>query len=167
MFSEKKDNKNVDPGTSQNRINSGTKIVGDISSKGFFRIDGTIEGNVNTPSKVVLGKTGVITGALTCENADIEGRFKGNLDVSGTLSLKSTAHIEGEVIVGKLSVEPGATFNASCVMKGSTKEKTVQTTPTPENESDPDSYRDKKLQNYPFDRSKRNQKTKTEEEKSN
>jgi cytoskeletal protein CcmA (bactofilin family) len=118
MF-DKKEKNVVEPGTGQNRINEGTKLIGDIHSKGFFRIDGHIEGNVNTPSKVVLGKTGFIKGTLTCENADIEGKFEGNLDVSGTLSLKSTAHIEGEVITGKLAVEPGATINASCTMKGS------------------------------------------------
>src|SRR5690606_33939956 len=72
---------------------------------------------VKTPSKVVLGKTGVIIGTLTCENADIEGKFEGTLQVSGTLSLRSTAVIEGDVTVGKLAVEPGATMNASCVMQ--------------------------------------------------
>lgn len=162
MFTEKKEKTNVEPGTGQNRINAGTKIVGDISSKGYFRIDGIIEGNVTTPSKVVLGKTGVITGTLTCENADIEGKFDGNLDVSGTLSLKATAQIDGEVVVGKLAVEPGATFNASCVMKQSQKEKKVEISTTPENDAEGNN-----LQNYPFDRSQRTQKTKSEPEKSN
>ena len=48
--------------------------------------------------------------------------YKRQLSLSGTLILKSDAHIEGEVVVGKLSVEPGATFNVSCVMKGTVKE---------------------------------------------
>lgn len=122
MFSEKKDKNTVNPSTGQNRINEGTSIQGDISSKGFFRIDGTIKGNVNTPSKVVIGKTGVIVGTLTCQNADIEGKFEGTLDVTETLTLRSTAQIDGEVSTGKLAVEPGATFNASCAMKGSGKE---------------------------------------------
>ena len=65
MFSEKKESRGIEPGTGQNRINEGTKLKGDIHSKGFFRIDGTIEGNVNTPSKVVLGKTGVIAVSYT------------------------------------------------------------------------------------------------------
>ena len=121
MFSEKKEKSNLEPGMGQNRINEGTKLVGDITSKGFFRIDGIIDGNVSTPSKVVIGKTGVINGTLSCENADIEGHIKRHLNVSGTLSLKSTAFIKGEVIAGKLAVEPGATFNASCSMKGSQK----------------------------------------------
>jgi len=117
MFSEKKEKTSPEPGTGQNRINEGTTLKGDIHSEGFFRIDGTIEGNVSTPSKVVLGKSGKINGTLTCENADIEGSFVGNLNVSGTLTLRATARIEGDVIVGKLAVEPGAIFNASCAMK--------------------------------------------------
>ncbi len=111
----------MEPTASQNRINEGTQLKGDIISNGFFRVDGTIEGTISKPSKVVLGKSGIIKGKLICENADIEGRFEGNLDVSGTLTLKSTAHIEGEVMVGKLAVEPGATFNATCSMHGSKK----------------------------------------------
>ena len=121
MFSEKKEKSVVEPGTGQNRINEGTNIKGDINSKGFFRIDVHIDGNVNTPSKVVIGKSGFIKGTLTCENADIEGKFEGNLDVSGTLTLRATANIEGDVVAGKLAVEPGATFNASCSMKGAKK----------------------------------------------
>tara|TARA_B100001146_G_scaffold225257_1_gene249125 strand:- start:51020 stop:51487 length:468 start_codon:yes stop_codon:yes gene_type:complete len=122
MFSDKKDKNTMEPTSGQNRINEGTHLKGDVQSQGFFRIDGSIEGNISTPSKVVLGKSGKITGTLTCKDADIEGTFDGNLDVSGTLSLKSTAHIKGEVVVGKLAVEPGATFNASCRMKGSKQE---------------------------------------------
>ena len=132
MFSDKKTNQPEAQGTNQNRINDGTTLKGDISSNGYFRIDGIIEGNVKTPSKVVVGKTGVIIGTLSCKNADIEGKVKGIVDISETLSLKSTAYIEGEVVIGKLAVEPGAIFNATCLMKGSKKEipvlKTTQET---------------------------------------
>ncbi len=121
MFSDNKKGKSPDLTNNQNRISQGSKITGDIVSEGGFRIDGEVEGNVNTPNKVVIGKSGIVTGSLTCNDADIEGRIVGTLTVSNLLSLKSTAHIEGEVTVGKLSVEPGATFNASCEMKGSVK----------------------------------------------
>ena len=147
----------MEPTASQNRVNEGTILKGDIQSNGYFRIDGTIEGNINTPSKVVLGKSGLITGTLKCENADIEGTFEGNLDVSGTLTLKATAKIKGEVIVGKLAVEPGATFNASCVMKGSESAKKTVSMSTSEEDA-------KKAQNHPFDRTQRIQKTKAEQQ---
>lgn len=133
MFSDKKPRETETLGTGQNRINDGTKLKGNVASNGYFRIDGIIEGNVKTPSKVVIGKTGVVIGTLSCENADIEGKVKGILDIEGTLSLKSTANIEGEVLTGKLAVEPGAVFNATCLMKGSKKELTAEKkeTPTP------------------------------------
>jgi cytoskeletal protein CcmA (bactofilin family) len=65
----------------------------------------------------VLGENGVIKGNLSCENADIAGSFSGNLNVSQLLTLRSTANIKGDVVVGKLSVEPGAAFNATCRMQ--------------------------------------------------
>lgn len=104
--------------TQQNKIAADTKIVGDVVSKGDFRIDGQIEGNIRTQGKVVVGKSGFVNGTIEGTNADFEGSFSGKLKLSGTLSLKSSAYIQGEVEVGKLAVEPGATFNAVCNMKG-------------------------------------------------
>ena len=132
MFSDKKNANTTgsEPGASQNRINEGTHISGDITSNGFFRIDGFVEGTVTTPSKVVLGKNGVVKGNLSCENADIAGNFTGNLNVSKLLTLRSSANIKGEVLVGKLSVEPGAIFNATCSMQHAqpSQQKTNQST---------------------------------------
>ena len=120
MFSESRKGKTaVDSAAGQpNRISKNTKIKGDITSEADFRIDGELEGSVTTSGKVVIGKSGAIHGKVTCTNADIEGKFSGELEVANTLALKSSAVIEGDTIVGKLAVEPGATFNASCSMKG-------------------------------------------------
>src|SRR5690606_10987787 len=99
-----------------NRIEKNTKIKGNITSEADFRIDGKLEGNVKTSGKVVIGKDGYINGKVECVNADIEGKFNGELFVKDLLSLKSSALIEGTVSVSKLSVVPGATFDASCTM---------------------------------------------------
>lgn len=123
MFSDnKKERQMVENTSSQNIVALGTKIVGDLNSEGDFRIDGTVEGNIRTTGKVVVGKSGIIKGTLQGTDAYFEGTFSGKLALSGTLTLKAAAHIEGEVIAGKLAVEPGATFNVTCVMKGSVKE---------------------------------------------
>ncbi len=124
MFSDGKRGRGdvVESSTQQNRIAQGTTIVGDIVSEGGFRIDGTIQGTIKTPGKIVVGKSGIINGTLEGTNADFEGRFSGKMKLSGVLSLKSSAFIEGEVEIGKLAVEPGATFNAVCSMKGAVKE---------------------------------------------
>lgn len=122
MFSEKKKSSGAKEfSDEQNKIAAGTKITGDITAKGAFRIEGFLKGTLVTTGKVIISKNGNIEGTLECENADIEGSFKGKLKVSGILSLKSTATVDGEVVAGKLAVEPGANFNATCQMRGAMK----------------------------------------------
>jgi cytoskeletal protein CcmA (bactofilin family) len=120
MFSEKKEKQ--PQVLERNIIGKNTSIIGDVISEGDFRIDGKVDGTIKTSGRVVIGKIGSANGKVECNNADIEGKFSGELFVSNLLTLKDTAKISGEVVIGKLSVEPGAEFNATCVMKGSVKE---------------------------------------------
>lgn len=104
-----------------NRIVEGTIIKGDIISQADFRLDGELIGNFHSKGKIVIGPAGKVIGDIICRNADIEGKFDGKIEVMEILNVKSKAKIYGEVIVGKLSVEPGAEFSASCVMKANVK----------------------------------------------
>lgn len=104
-----------------NRIVEGTIIKGDIISQADFRLDGELIGNFQSKGKIVIGPAGSVTGDIICRNADIEGKFSGKIQVFEILNVKSKAIIHGEVTVGKLSVEPGADFSASCKMKTNPK----------------------------------------------
>lgn len=104
-----------------NRIVEGTTIKGDIISQADFRLDGHLIGNFESGGKIVIGPAGSVKGDIICKNADIEGKFDGKIQVTEVLNVKSKASIHGEVIVGKLSVEPGADFSASCAMKTNIK----------------------------------------------
>ena len=98
MFSDKKSKRmTTETISQQNTIAKGTVITGDIVSEGDFRVEGRVEGNLKTPGKVVIGRTGEVDGNLESANADIEGHFTGKLKLSDTLTLKSTAYVEGEV----------------------------------------------------------------------
>lgn len=105
-----------------NVINKNTSIKGDIISDGDYRIDGTLEGDLKVKGKVIIGLTGKIKGKVETSNAEVEGSFSGEMLVHETLTIKSSAAISGDIIISKLSVEPGAAFNASCQMKGAVKE---------------------------------------------
>lgn len=109
----------TDPNNNQNRISQGTKIVGDITSSGSFRIDGEFDGTMQSSGKVVIGETGFVKGTVNSAEVEIDGKIKGKLIVSELLSLRATAHVDGEVSTPKIAVEPGATFNASCNMNAS------------------------------------------------
>lgn len=104
-----------------NRIVEGTALEGNIVSQADFRLDGHLNGNFTSSGRLVIGPAGSVTGDVICKTADIEGRFNGKIEVTDMLTIRSKASIKGEAIVGKLSVEPGADFSASCVMRSAVK----------------------------------------------
>jgi cytoskeletal protein CcmA (bactofilin family) len=101
---------------SSNVIGKGTVLEGNIETYGNIRIEGRINGNIKSKSKIALGNGSHVEGNITAQNADIEGEVKGKVDITELLVLKSTAVVHGDIITGKLVVEPGAMFNGSCKM---------------------------------------------------
>jgi len=79
-------------------------------------VDGTIKGKLICQAKVIIGPTGMVDGEIRCQNAVIEGRFKGQLFVSELLNVRETAEVEGEITTNKLLVQSGAKFNVACHM---------------------------------------------------
>ena len=114
-------------GTEHNTLAFGTKVVGDIHAENDFRLDGSVEGTIVCKGKIIVGTKGVMSGTMTCVNADIMGVVKGKLIISDTLSLKSTAKVEGEITTKTLSIEPQATFTGTCDMSNGNKSAAVPT----------------------------------------
>ena len=107
---------------SSNVIGKGTSLEGNIETYGNIRIEGKVLGSIKSKSKIALGHSSYVEGNIIAQNADIEGEVKGKLEVSEMLVLKSTAKIHGDILTGKLVVEPGAVFNGGCKMGAIIKE---------------------------------------------
>jgi cytoskeletal protein CcmA (bactofilin family) len=99
-----------------NLIGAGTSIKGHIESSGDIRIDGTLNGNIRTKGKVVIGNTGIAKGEVHCKHSDVEGKVEGKILVQELLSLKSTSIILGDISAKRLAIEPGARFTGNCQM---------------------------------------------------
>ena len=93
-----------------------TTITGDIQSDGDFRLDGVLNGNLFCKGRVVLGPESKIIGEIHSNSAEIGGNVLGEITINDLLSLKSTAVITGDLIMGRFSVEPGARFTGVCKM---------------------------------------------------
>jgi cytoskeletal protein CcmA (bactofilin family) len=101
---------------SSNTIGKGTYLEGNIETFGNIRIEGKVTGNIKSKSKVALGPQSHVQGNIIAQNADIEGEVKGKLEIAELLVLKATAIINGDIVTGKMVVEPGAIFNGACKM---------------------------------------------------
>lgn len=102
-----------------NIIGNGTVIKGDISATGDMRIDGTLIGSIQSKGKLVIGSTGSVEGEIICQSADFSGNIKARVVVSELLSMKASARLTGDIVTGKLAIEPGARFTGTCNMNDS------------------------------------------------
>lgn len=121
MFGSKKEKStnNLIPSSNANTFNSlvqGTAITGDITADSDIRIDGKLVGDLECAAKVVIGPTGEVEGSITCQNAVIEGRYKGNLFVHELLQVREKAEVSGNITTDKVIVQSGAIFNVNCKM---------------------------------------------------
>jgi len=114
-----------------NIIGNGTVIKGDVISAGDMRIDGVLQGNLQTKGRLIIGSTGKLIGEIDCKNSEISGTIEGKIVVGELLTLRSTAKIMGDIITSKLSIEPGAVFTGTCNMGGNQRKPEV--TPVVEN----------------------------------
>ncbi len=103
-----------------NIISEGTNIKGDIVSSGDIRIDGTLIGKVETKGRLVIGPKGNIEGEINCNSIEVSGLIKGKVVAHELFNMKSSAQVFGDIVIGKLSIEPGAAFTGNCSM-GSNK----------------------------------------------
>ena len=115
-----------------NIITAGTLIKGDLSASGDFRLDGTLEGNIQLNGKLVVGDSGIVNGNVLCVNANIIGTVNGNLSVKELLSLNATARVKGDILINKLSIEPGAVFTGKCRMLDEVRQQQENATPEAE-----------------------------------
>ena len=97
-------------------IAAGTTLKGDISSSGDIRIDGTLQGNIQSTAKVVIGANGVVDGDITGQQADIMGKINGTIRVKELLQLKGGCNVTGNIHAAKLQIETNANFNGQCHM---------------------------------------------------
>lgn len=123
MFTSKEQKKVAEEiSNSTNTIGKGTVLEGNIETYGNIRIEGKVIGNIKSKSKIALGNSSHVDGNIIAQNADLEGEVKGKIEITEMLILKATAVVHGDIITGKLVVEPGAVFNGTCKMGAAVRE---------------------------------------------
>jgi cytoskeletal protein CcmA (bactofilin family) len=85
---------------------AGVKFKGQIAACHTLTVEGKIDVNVRA-RKIIVADGGAIAGKADVCDAEIAGRFDGDLVVSGKLMIRRTGHISGTVSYGQLEIEPG------------------------------------------------------------
>jgi cytoskeletal protein CcmA (bactofilin family) len=98
--------------TGQSAINADLTILGNVTSKGNVRLDGTIEGDLHCAS-LIVSETGTVKGRIVANNEVIVlGRVTG-LIFGKRVMLHATAHVESDIYHQGIGIEMGTRYDGT------------------------------------------------------
>ena len=113
MFEKKDDNSTSTPdvfrpakGSAKVVIGHGVQINGEIKKADEVQIDGEADITMKTDN-VVIGATGDCKGNIETHNADIWGKFDGEIKASGTLTIQEQGSLSGNIEYQNLQIKLG------------------------------------------------------------
>lgn len=86
------------------------KVVGDISCNNVSMRGSSMQGKIASKGQLLMDRDALILGDISAQYADINGKIKGNVDISGKAEIKNDAVVFGDISVSTISVLDGATI---------------------------------------------------------
>ena len=102
-------------------IGAATRIEGRMVVNKSIRLDGTIEGsiesNADTQVTVAIGHTGLVHGDVRAHRVLVNGQVDGNIYAREKCELHETSKVKGDIHYGLLGIEHGAEILGLMVKK--------------------------------------------------
>jgi cytoskeletal protein CcmA (bactofilin family) len=102
-------------------IGSATKIEGRMVVNKSIRLDGTIEGSIESSLDnqvtVAIGHTGLVHGDVRAHRVLVNGQVDGNIYAREKCELHETSKVKGDIHYGLLGIEHGAEILGLMVKK--------------------------------------------------
>src|SRR5438309_687024 len=94
-------------------IGEGISLSGEVTSCDRLIVEGTIEAKLEKCQHVIISETGVFNGNASTENADVRGRFQGELVVRKRLLIRAGGHVSGTITYGEIEIESGGKISGA------------------------------------------------------
>jgi cytoskeletal protein CcmA (bactofilin family) len=88
-------------------VGPGITLSGEVNSCDRLFIEGSVEANLTNCRVIAIAKSGLFKGSTSIEEAEVSGRFEGNLVVRKRLLIKATGRVSGTVRYGQIEIERG------------------------------------------------------------
>lgn len=96
-------------------IGNGSFVKGDLKVNGFIRIDGDIDGNLETDGAVIISEKARIRGNITAKSIIVGGVIIGDITAKDGVKLLSSSAVIGNVISRKVQMEDNVVFHGHCI----------------------------------------------------
>ena len=97
------------PDGEMRRLSVGREITlsGEINSCDKLFIEGSVEANLTNCRDVDIAEGGLFKGSASIEDAEVRGRFEGNLVVRKRLLIRASGRVSGTIRYGQIEIECG------------------------------------------------------------
>ena len=99
-------------------VGKGVTFRGAITYEGTVRIDGRVDGGIETSGTLIVGEEAVITAKVHAGTVVSKGKITGDVMAKERVKLMSPAMLSGSVKAPAFSIEEGVTFDGTCEMTG-------------------------------------------------
>lgn len=93
-----------------------TIVEGVIKTEEPLRIDGKVQGEVNSKADLIIGEKSYITGDVSCQNVMLAGTVQGNITAKGQLHITASGRLHGDASIGSFIVDERGVFDGKCTM---------------------------------------------------
>lgn len=97
-------------------ISLGVKIEGKVKSNGNIRVEGQIEGDIESRGSIVIGGNGEVNGQVNADSISIAGNVTGTVNAKSKVTLEEKGNLQGDIFTKSLVVKEGARFDGKCKM---------------------------------------------------
>ncbi len=104
-------------------VGADANLQGVLKSGGNIRVDGVLQGRIETAGNVVIGPSAKVVADVSANAVQVWGMVQGNIEADGRLEILSTGRVFGELNVGALMIDRGGLFRGSCYMSGENVER--------------------------------------------
>ncbi len=95
-------------------VGPGSFIKGSLKIAGFIRIDGDLDGSLETNSRVIVGENARIRGDVRAQVITVGGIVQGDVVAPEGVTILSSGMVWGSVITKKLVVEDSVILHGAC-----------------------------------------------------
>jgi cytoskeletal protein CcmA (bactofilin family) len=106
----------ISDGEVESLIGEHTSFEGTLKTEGSVRLLGTIQGEIESKSTIIVEEKARVTARLTAQQVTVAGQLDGQIFCEGRVEIRPTGRVTGEINAGALIVQEGAYFDGNSRM---------------------------------------------------
>jgi len=99
-------------------VGQGISLSGEIKSCDRLVVEGNVQANLQNCQSMTISETGLFDGNAAIDDADVHGRFEGDLVVRKRLMIRASGHVSGTITYGEIEIEAGGRIAGSIQAPG-------------------------------------------------